>query len=357
MRLVKHSRTKIGMKPGAVVYVGEERQGPVLADVIDYTVDQLSEWQSGSLDKLTELGSSDSISWINLPGVHDIELVSGLGERFGLHQLILEDIVNCSSRPKYEEGGESACLILKMLYRTTSGELKNEQISVVFGKQWVISFQETKLDVLEHVRERVRKSIPRKRFMTADYLAYSLADAIVDHYFLVLEHVSERVEEIEDKLISHPEREDLEQIYALKREMAFIRKAVWPLREAIGAFERTENDLLNDGTRPYLRDLYEHVIQVIDTVETLRDMVSGLLDFYLSSVSNKMNEVMKVLTIMASVFIPLGFLAGVYGMNFDTNSPFNLPELGFKYGYFLFWGLVLAVGGGQLWMFKRKRWL
>ena len=357
MRFVKHSKKKIGMKPGAIVYVGEKREEAVQIEVIDYSSDTQTEWPAESFKDLAPLKSSDSVSWINLSGIHDESLLEGVGAEFGLHQLLLEDVANSGVRPKYEEGDGHICLIVKMLYRNGDNNLKSEQVSVVFGDHWVLSFQETAQDVLDPVRERIRKTIPRVRFMHSDYLAYSLIDAIVDHYFVILEHVSDQVEILEDELINDPQKEHLEQIYSLKREMAYIRKAVWPMREAINSFERTENKLLSDVTRPYLRDLYEHVIQVIDTVETLRDMVSGLLDVYLSSVSNRMNEVMKVLTIIATIFIPLGFLAGVYGMNFDTSSPFNLPELTYRYGYILFWSLVVTVAGSLFWFFRRKGWM
>ena len=194
--------------------------------------------------------------------------------------------------------------------------------------------------------------------MGTDYLAYAMVDAVVDHYFYILESLGERIQDMEDELAETPQKESLGIIHELKRELIYMRRSVWPLREVIGGLDRSESDLIHDYTAPYIRDLYEHTVQVIDTVETFRDMVSGLLDIYLSSVSNKMNEVMKVLTIIATIFIPLGFLAGVYGMNFDTSiSPFNLPELGFRYGYPLFWLTALLIGGGLFWFFKRKRWI
>jgi magnesium transporter len=212
--------------------------------------------------------------------------------------------------------------------------------------------------VFNSVRERVKRTVPRTRMMTPDYLAYALMDAIVDNYFVVLEHVGEHVEALEDDLVADPRPDTLETIQQLKRELLFMRRSVWPLREAIGGLTRTETGLVRKSTQPYLRDLYEHIIQVIDSIETFRDMVSGLLDIYLSSVSNRMNEVMKVLTVIATVFIPLGFLAGVYGMNFDTSiGPFNMPELGFKYGYPMFWLVAVLIGGGLFWFFRRRHWI
>ena len=302
---------------------------------------------------------TSTITWINIDGLHDVETIEKIGGHFGMHPLIMEDIANTGQRPKLETSEKHLFLVLKMLYcDPDNGEIRSEQFSFVVGNNFVISFQERVGDVFEPVRYRIRKTEPRVRFMNADYLAYTLVDAIVDGYFSVLEALGERIESMEDVLVNDPRPEHLETIHELKRELIVMRKAVWPLREVVGGLERLESDLIKDGTRTYLRDLYEHTIQVIDTVETFRDMVSGLLDIYMSSVSNKMNEVMKVLTIMATIFIPLGFLAGVYGMNFDTAaSPFNLPELGLPYGYLMFWGLVVLIGGGLFVFFKRKGWL
>jgi magnesium transporter len=291
--------------------------------------------------------------------VHNTAFIEKLGNHFGMHPLLQEDIVNTGQRPKVEESGEGACIILKMLgWNVEQENIQVEQVSVVFGKSWVLTFQERPGDVFNSVRERIKRTVPRTRMMTPDYLAYALMDAIVDNYFVVLEHVGEHVEALEDDLVADPRPDTLETIQQLKRELLFMRRSVWPLREAIGGLTRTETGLVRKSTQPYLRDLYEHIIQVIDSIETFRDMVSGLLDIYLSSVSNRMNEVMKVLTVIATVFIPLGFLAGVYGMNFDTSiGPFNMPELGFKYGYPMFWLVAVLIGGGLFWFFRRRHWI
>jgi magnesium transporter len=258
-----------------------------------------------------------------------------------------------------EASGKYIFLVLKMVHgNTAAGEIQSEQFSFVVGDNFVISFQEREGDVFEPVRDRIRKTIPRVRFMNSDYLAYTLVDAIVDGYYAVLETFGERIESMEDLLVKDPRTESLEAIHDLKRQLILMRKAVWPLREVVSGLDRAESPLVKLETRAYLRDLYEHTIQVIDTVETFRDMVSGLLDIYMSSVSNKMNEVMKVLTIIATIFIPLGFLAGVYGMNFDAAAgPYNMPELGFRYGYLTFWAAAVLIGGGLFFFFKRKKWL
>ncbi len=355
----KRARKKIGLKPGTVVYVGEERTEKVEITIIDFKETEYFEKKVENVEECFPFKDSPSITWINLSGIHEVEMIEKLGAHFNLHPLILEDIVNSGHRPKMEQTDDFIFVVLKMLYlKPENHEILSEQVSVIFGKNYVISFQEKPGDVFGSVRERIQKTIPRVRFMGADYLAYALIDAIVDHYFVVLEATGERVEDLEEELVTNPVSRHLDVIHSLKRELVNIRKAVWPLREVVGGLDRAETPLIHDYTGVYLRDLYEHTVQVIDTVETYRDMVSGLLDVYLSSVSNRMNEVMKVLTIIATIFIPLGFLAGVYGMNFDTSaSPFNLPELGMRYGYPLFWLIVLFVGGGLFWFFRRKHWL
>ncbi len=358
-RLFKKMSHKIGLHPGAVVYVGPERDETVTIDIIDYDAENYQEKTTERIEESFPFKDTPTVTWININGVHNEEVVEKVGRHFNLHPLIMEDIVNTGQRPKMEEDPNLVFVVLKMLYvgKEHDGRIQAEQVSILFGNNFVITFQERKGDVFNVVRDRIKRTVPRSRFLGPDYLAYSLIDAVVDNYFIVLEMVGEQIEALEDKLISYPEPENLSIIHDLKRELVFLRKAVWPLREVIGALDRTESPLFHDYTGPYLRDLYEHTIQVIDTVETYRDMTSGLLDIYLSSVSNRMNEVMKVLTVIATIFIPLGFLAGVYGMNFDRASAWNMPELGFKFGYVAFWGAALVVGGGLLWFFRKRRWI
>jgi magnesium transporter len=357
-RLIKKISKKIGLKPGSVVYVGEKKAEKVKINVIDFDDTNYSEMDFPSVEGCLPFRDTATRTWINLSGIHEVDIVKRLGEHFGLHELVLEDIVNTGHRPKIEDNGDYLTVVMKMLYNGGPDvELTAEQVSVVIGKNYVITFQEQSGDVFDPVRDRIKRTVPRVRFRKTDYLAYALIDAVVDNYFLVLEKMGERIEALEEELVENPAPGNLQTIHELKREQKFMRKAVWPLREVIGGLERTESALIHDYTRPYLRDLYEHTIQVIDTVETFRDMVSGLLDIYLSSVSNKMNQVMKVLTIIATIFIPLGFLAGVYGMNFDPSiSPFNMPELAFRYGYPLFWIVALVIGLGLFFYFRWKKW-
>ncbi|UCE66695.1 MAG: magnesium/cobalt transporter CorA [Candidatus Zixiibacteriota bacterium] len=350
---------KLGLKPGSVVYVGAERTEKVNINIIDYTEREYQEKIATTVEECFPFKDSPTISWINVDGIHEPQMVEQIGSHFGMHPLVLEDIVNTGQRPKMEDAGDYLLVVMKMLYQGKEDDgLKAEQVSVLFGSTWAITFQETGEDVFDLVRQRIKRTVPRVRFMTSDYLAYALIDAVVDNYFVILESFGEEIEKLEDEISENPTMESLEIIRSLKKRLIFMRKALWPLREVISGLERTESKLINPSTEPFLRDLYEHIIQVIDTVETYRDMVSGLLDLYHTGVSNRMNEVMKVLTVFTTIFIPLGFLAGVYGMNFDTGiSPFNLPELGFRYGYLFFWGLVIIVAGGLLWFFKRKKWL
>ena len=350
---------KPGLKPGSVVYVGRERTEDVHIDVIDYTDREHVEKRLASAQECFPYRDSSSITWINVDGIHRVDAVEAFGEHFGMHPLTLEDVVNTGHRPKIEESADHIVVVLKMIYRdAANGDLRAEQVSVIFGKKWVITFQETGQDVFDPVRRRIKKTVPRVRFMSTDYLAYALLDAVVDHYFVILEQLGEEIDVLDDAVSESPKPEHLSSIRHLKMQLLSMRKAVWPLREVIGALERTESKLVKASTLRYLRDLYEHTIQVIDTVETYRDMVSGLLDLYHTGVANHTNDIMKVLTVFATIFIPLGFLAGVYGMNFDTGaSPFNLPELGFRFGYPMFWTVVVVVAGSLLWYFRRKNWL
>ncbi len=275
-----------------------------------------------------------------------------LGTHFGLHPLIQEDIMNSTQRPKLEDMGETLYIVARMLeFDDVSNEVATDQLSLVVGRNFIISFQERPGDEFGPVRERIRRGKGRIRKAGPDYLAYALLDAVVDHYFVILERLGERVELLEDELVSDPKKETLHEIHILKREMIFLRKSVWPLREVVAGLERSDSGLMQESTNVFLRDLYDHTIQVIDNVETFRDMLSGMLETYLSSISNRMNEVMKVLTIISTIFIPLTFIAGVYGMNFQ-----HMPELKWRLGYFLILGVMIVIGLIMAAFFKRKKW-
>jgi magnesium transporter len=353
VRLIKKSSKSRGLPPGALIHIGEKKTDKVRISVMDYSIGKYDEREIKKIEECFALKRKPSVSWINVDGLHEIDVIEKLGKCFDLHPLVLEDILNTDQRPKKEDFEKYIFLVLKMLYiDEKTQEIHSEQVSLVLGQTFVISFQEAIGDVFDSVRERIRKSKGRIRKMGADYLAYTLIDAIVDNYFIILEKIGEKIENMQEDIISNPDPETLQHIYKLKRDMIYLRKSVWPLRELINGLLREESKLIKKSTHIFLRDLYDHTIQVIDTIETYRDMISGMLDIYMSSTSNKMNEVMKVLTIFAAIFIPLTFIAGVYGMNFQ-----NMPELGWQFGYFAVLIVMLLVGIILLGYFKHKKWL
>jgi len=353
IRHLKNSSKKAGLPPGTLVHVGERRTEAVRITLMDYDENRVEEKRDVSLDACLPFKSLPTVTWVNVTGIHDVDIIRGFGEAFDVHPLVLEDIVHAGQRPKLEDLGEYLFIVLKMLVRGNAGNgFDAEQVSFILGSNFVLSFQEREGDVFDAIRDRIKKGKGRIRKEGSDYLAYRLLDAIVDNYFVVLETVGEEIEQIQESVLEQPAPSTLKQIQDMKKEMIFLRKSVWPLREAISNLEKGESPLIGEGVRPYLRDVYDHTIQVIETVETFRDTISGTLDIYLSSVSNRMNEVMKVLTIIATIFIPLTFIAGVYGMNFK-----HMPELEWEWGYLTIWIVMLGLGCLMLWGFKRKNWL
>jgi len=352
-KLVKKKSKKMGLPPGTLVHIGEKRIEKVKINIIDYDEKHLQEKEAKSIKECFPYKDKPTVTWINIDGVHEIKVIEEIGKNFNLHPLILEDIVDTDQRPKIKDFGNYIFIILKMLYYDKKdNEMKIEQVSLVLGKNYVISFQEREGDVFNSIRERIRNNIGRIRKAGADYLVYALVDAMIDNYFIVLERLGEEIENLEDRVISRPKPASLRVIHKLKRDLIFLRKSVWPLREVISILERGESPLILESTNIYLRDVYGHTIQVMDTIDTLRDMTSGMLDIYLSSVSNRMNEIMKMLTIVATIFIPLTFITGIYGMNFQ-----NMPEIKWFWGYPIVLSIMLAIGIGMLIYFKRKKWM
>ena len=353
-KLIKKRSKKAGLPPGSLVHIGEKKAEEVKITIIDYDETHFQEKVIKTIEECIPFKDKPTVTWINVDGIHQVELLEKLGQCYGLHPLTLEDILNTDQRPKIEDFGDYVFIVLKMLYyRDKTDEIVTEQMSLILGSNFVISFQEgIEGDLFDPIRERIRSEKGRIRKMGADYLAYSLLDSIVDYYFVILEKLGERIESLEEKLVANPNPETLQIIHNLKREMIFLRKSVWPLREVISGLERGESSLIKESTRIYLRDVYDHTIQVIDTIETFRDMLSGMLDIYLSSVSNRLNAVMKVLTIIATIFMPLTFLAGIYGMNFKF-----MPELEWRFGYPLILLIMMAIGVFMLFYFKKKKWL
>lgn len=352
IKLIKKTSKKAGLPPGTPVYIGDKGAEHVGISVIDYDEVHVQEKKLTAVEESFPFKESPTVTWLNIDGIHQPEIIESIGKHFGVHSLIIEDIVHTGQRPKMEDLEDRLFVVLEMLYYNEAmNEVESEQISIILGPRFVISFQERKGDVFNPLRERIKNGKGRIRKKGPDYLAYCLMDAIIDHYFIVLEKLGEKIEGLQEALIANPTPETLQAIQGLKREMVFLRKSVWPLREVISVLERGESALISDSTGIYLRDVYDHTIQVIDTVETFRDLLSGMLDIYLSSISNRMNEVMKVLTIIATVFIPLTFIAGIYGMNFKY-----MPELEWRWGYFGVWLFMAGIVSGMVIYFKKKRW-
>ena len=358
-RMKKRSK-KAGLPPGSLVLIGDQRHEPVKIVGLDYDESSCREKLDLSIEGCVALKDTPAVTWIHVEGL-DVDVVRRLGEGFGLHPLTQEDLLNTDQRPKLEDFGDYLFVVLKMFLPSgngSAGETLSEQVSLVVGPTWVISFVERERPVFDAVRERLKAGTGRTRKMGSDYLAYSLLDTVVDNYFVTLEVTGEAVESLEERLVLNPEPEVLKEVYALKHALIYLRKSVWPLREVVSSLARSESPLIQEATKLYLRDVYDHTIQVIDIIETFRDMASGMLDMYLSSLSNRMNEVMKVLTIIATIFIPLTFIAGLYGMNFSPDaSPWNMPELRWRFGYPVSLLVMALTAGGLLYFFRRKRWI
>lgn len=351
--IFKWKAKKPGLDPGTLVHVGARKQERVKITIIDYDEENFEERVAKSVEECFAFRAKPTVTWINVDGIHQVDVIEKIGNHYGFHPLLLEDILHTSQRPKVEDFYNYVYVVLKMLQMNPeSGDIESEQVSLILGDNFVITFQETEGDIFDPIRERIRNSRGRIRKMGADYLAYALLDTIVDNYFVILESIGDEIESLEDELIENPDRKTLQKIHKHKRAMIVIRRSVWPLREVISSLQRGESSLFKQGTLIYLRDVYDHTVQVIDTAEAYRDIMAGMMDIYLSSISNRMNEIMKVLTIISTIFIPLTFIAGVYGMNFDY-----LPELNLRYGYFAILGVMATVAGVMLLYFRRKKWL
>ena len=344
---------KVTLPPGTLVYTGEKKTEEVRITIMDYDESQFQEKEAKKVEDCFPFKDKPTVTWINIDGIHKLDIIEKIGTHFNLHPLVLEDIVNTAQRPKMEDFTDYIFIVLKMLqFDEHENKTAVEQVSLILGSNYVISFQESEGDVFNSIRERIRSNKGRLRKMGPDYLAYCLIDAIVDSYFAILENYGERIEDIEDTVVANPTPETLHSIHSLKGEMIFLRKSVWPLREVINRLERWESPLVSNSLDIYLRDIYDHTIQIIDAIETFRDMLSGMLDIYLSSISNRMNEVMKVLTIIATIFIPLTLITGIYGMNFKF-----MPELEHPWGYPMAYLIMFTISILMLAYFRRKKWL
>jgi len=352
-RLSRKRTTKSGLPSGTLVYTGERKDEQIIIHVIDFDEATFVETELTSVEACIPYKNKPTVTWINVDGVHNVPMLEKLGDCFALHRLVMEDITNTDQRPKTEDYGDYLYIVLKMLSAGKAEEIVTEQLSIIAGPNFVLSFQDGQEgDVFSLIRDRLRNNKGRIRKMGADYLAYSLLDAVVDNYFVILETFGNRIEQLETELIESPTPGTVQKIYQLKRELIFLHNAVWPLREAVSSLGKLESPLIREATVPYLRDLYDHVVNVIDSVDIYREMITGMLDMYLSSVSNRLNEVMKVLTAISLIFMPLTFIVGLYGMNFKY-----MPELNWQYGYPVVLFAMLGIGMSMFFYFKRKKWL
>ncbi|MFL0354600.1 magnesium/cobalt transporter CorA [Xanthomarina sp. GH4-25] len=343
----------IKQSPGSIIYTGENPTEKLFIDAFDYNNSFINELELKSVEEAFNFKKTESVSWININGLNHIKDIEKVGKHYNLHPLIIADIANTSQRPKIDVYDDYIFVVLKMLYYDDNENIKIEQISLVLGSNYVLTFQEIEGDVFNNVRDRLRLANGRIRTLGPDYLLYALIDAIVDHYYIVAETMSNKIEDLEEALFNGNINENLSQeVLNLKKEVLKIRRSIFPIREIISRIEKNEHALIEQNTIQYYRDIYDHVIQLSDSVDISREMIWSLMDMYMTTISNKMNEVMKVLTIMASIFIPLTFIAGIYGMNFD-----NIPELHYKYSYYILWGVMILIFIGMIYYFKKKKWL
>ena len=350
---MKRSR-KTGLPPGTLMHIGERKAETVRLSVIQYDAEQFSEKEFDTFEAFAQQPPRpESIVWINIHGLHDTDLLRQAGAHFNIHNLVLEDILNTDQRPKFEDHGHYLFLPMKMFFIQKEDKTVSwEQISLIFGKGFLITFQEAPGDVFDPLRERIRQGKGRIRKMQADYLAYALLDIIVDQFFAILEQISDRIDENEEAVLVNPGKEAVSAIHDVKRTLLNVRRAAWPLREMVSQFEKSESPLLEKSTRLFIRDVYDHAIQIIDNVELLREINAGLMDIYLSNIGNRTNQVMKVLTIVATLFIPLTFIVGIYGMNFEY-----MPELAWPWAYPAVMGLMLFLFVGMLYYFRKRKWM
>ena len=352
MKRYGFSAQKTGLPPGTLVHVGQLRSEQAVLSALLYNASEVQE-QTVPLSDVGTLAGRQGIIWVHLSGLSQVSAVERLGAVFGIHALALEDVLNTNQRPKIEDYGHYLYVAIKMLhYKTGSSEVLCEHVNLILGQDFVLSFQESQEPFFAAVRERIKNSPDRFYHHGAGYLAYTLMDTIIDYYFVVLEQLGERIEAVEDLLIKQPQDDLLPAIHELKSELLFLRRSVWPLREVVAGMERSGSPLFTDGALLYIRDVYDHTVQVIETLEAYRDMTGSMVDIYLSGVSNRMNEVVKMLTAISTIFMPLTFLAGLYGMNFK-----HMPETEWTYSYPVVVVIMAFIGLSMYRYFKNKRWI
>ena len=349
---IKSRSSKKGLEPGSLVHIGEVKRDSTKIAVYKYNEQNFEVYEPDTIyhDAFSE--SNSFVTWVNIEGLHDVKLLDGIGKHYKLHPLIIEDILNTDQRPKIEVYKEYIFISIKTIeYDKIVNDFIIEQQSIIIGNNYVLSFGERDTDIFEPIITRLKNGVGRGRMLGPDYMAYSLLDIIVDNYYSILEGISDRIEAIEDETIERASSDTLKNIRSLRRQVLFLNKSIWPLREIMSTLERRESDLIKESTEAYIRDLYDHVIQVLDTSETLRDILTSTIDIYISNSSNKMNEIMKVLTIISTVFMPLSFIVGVYGMNIG-----NMPELHWRWTYPILWAIMIFISIIMLVYFKKKKW-
>ena len=346
------NKSKLGMAPGSLLFTGEQKMDHVNIEVMKYDDKEIDEKSFSDISKAFDyIEASNQVSWINIEGIHDVETIEKVMIHFNIHRLTGEDILSVGQRPKLDDYSNYLHVVLRM-FMLVEDEIEDEQITFILTNRCLITFQEKPGDVFSFVRRRLHEGKGQIRSRSADYLLYALIDSVVDHYFLILENFGDKIENLEIELLDRPTDDVLKRLHHLRREALQLRRNVYPLREVVSRLEKQEADFINPETRIFVRDLYDHTIQVIETVEVFRDSASGLLDLYMNSISNKMNGIMKLLTIISTIFIPLTFIAGIYGMNFQ-----HMPELGYKYGYFIAMSVMFILAVIMVIFFKRKKWL
>ena len=349
---VRRSGKKAGAPPGTLMHLGEHRTYRVKITQVNYDENNYSEKNDISLAELFKSFPEYNVEWVNFDGIHDVEMIERIGSHYSINMLVLEDIVNSSQRPKFEDYDDYVYIVLRMLtHNEKRNETESEQVSIILNHKKVLTFQEKESDDFESIRERIRKKKGRLHKTGPDFLCYSIIDYIIDNYFTVLEKIGDRIDLLEEEVLGDAEEDTIHKLHALKRDTLAIRKSLWPIRDILGYMLKPDTAIITDSTRLFLRDAYDHTVEAIETVEAYRDFISGLLDINLSRMSNRMNEVMKVLTLISTIFIPLTFIAGVYGMNFKM-----MPELEWRFGYYTIIAIMFSVAVVMLVYFKKKKW-
>jgi magnesium transporter len=351
-KIRKKTSAKVGLPPGSIIHVGEQKIEKVKITLTEFDENNIEICEINSVEEIDPYTDTPQVTWVNVSGLHDTEHIKQIGEKFNIHPLVLEDILNTETRPKIEVADKYVFIAMKMLtYNTDEDEIVTEQVSFILGDTFVFSFLEKSDNIFNPINDRITNNYGRVRKQQSDYLFYALMDVVVDQYFLLLEQIEQNIESLDDEVISSADRSQIEKIYNLKNKLLLTRRSIWPLREIFTRLIREESKLINKKIVPYLRDLLDHTIQVTETIELQREITTGIMETHLSMMSFKMNEVMKVLTIIATIFIPLTFIVGIYGMNFEY-----MPELSWRWAYVAVWGVMISVVIVMISYFRRKKW-